>query len=186
MISISTKTGDQGETGLANGQRLSKSDSVFAVVGTLDELNSWLGLIVAKLAGEFPEERDFLLETQDMLFHLGAEIAQSPKTKLTASFLVEVERRADSLQQQMADDWFTKFVLPGGTELAAYIDITRTVCRRAERELVLHSQSHPVRPVVLKTLNRFSDYLFIFRSLVNHRMGYQESLFFASNQDKNS
>jgi cob(I)alamin adenosyltransferase len=177
FISVSTKTGDKGTTGLANGERLSKDEMVFEVMGTMDEFNSHLGLLVAKMGTQFPLERDFLLLTQDTLFHIGAELARSPKTKFSDGFLKQVEERSEGLQQSMAADWIMKFILPGGTELAAAIDVSRTVCRRLERVLVRYSTDQPVRPVILKTINRYSDYLFVLRCYVNHQLGYEERVF---------
>jgi cob(I)alamin adenosyltransferase len=77
----------------------------------------------------------------------------------------------------MAADWVMKFRLPGGTKLAATIDMARTVCRRLERLIVAYSKDHQVRPMVLKTINRYSDYLFVLRCFVNHQMGYEEHIF---------
>lgn len=177
LISVTTKTGDKGTTSLANGERLPKSDQLFEVIGTLDELNSWLGMIVAEMENQFAMERDFLLYTQHTLFEIGAELAQSPTTKLDDKFLAEVETRTDHLQSQMAADWVMKFRLPGGTKLAATIDVSRTVCRRLERLVIHFSEDHKVRSAVQKTINRYSDYLFVLRCYVNHQLDYQEHIF---------
>ncbi len=177
MIAVSTKTGDKGETSLASGQRLTKTNIIFAAVGDLDELNSWLGLLAVKFGSEFKQYRDQLYVIQDTLFYLGAELAASPTTKLDEKMLAKLEKQSDQLQKLMAQDWHTKFLLPGGTELGAYLDIARTVCRRAERSVVTLSVKSPVRPVVLQYLNRLSDYLYILRCFVNHALEYQEKMF---------
>lgn len=177
MISVSTKTGDKGESGLANGQRLRKGSMVFEVLGTLDELNSWIGLSVTKLDDAFKNEKMFLLETQDNLFHLGAELARSPKTKLPEKTLTILEEKLEKLQATMKDGWTTKFMYPGGCEAAAILDITRTVCRRLERTMVSFSNQEELRPFSLKYINRLSDYLFVLRCFVNQTKGIKETKF---------
>lgn len=178
FISVSTKTGDQGETSLANGQRVSKDHPLFFVVGTLDELNSWLGLAVVKLDHGFPEHQQFLLEVQNNLFYIGAEVALSPNTKFSHHTLTKLENISENLQKQLQDDWYQKFLLPGGTETGAILDIARTVCRRCERVLVkANKEGCQIRPVILKYLNRLSDYLFVLRCFVNHSLEYEEKQF---------
>lgn len=177
MIAVSTKTGDQGKTSLADGRRLAKTDVVFAAIGDLDELNSWLGLLAVKFGSEFQKYRDQLYLIQDTLFYLGAELAASPTTKLDAKMLAKLEKQSDQLQKLMAKDWHTKFLLPGGTELGAYLDIARTVCRRAERSVVALADKIEIRPIVLQYLNRLSDYLYILRCFINHALEYQEKKF---------
>lgn len=177
MQSISTKTGDKGETGLANGQRVPKKSLVFEVVGTLDELNSWLGLVVVKMDTSFHEHRTFLLKVQDTLFYIGAELTHSPKAQLTTEKLKELEGVADKLQQSMASDWHTKFLLPGGTELGAWLDIARTVCRRAERGAWALADEETVSEIILKYLNRLSDYLYLLRCFTNQAVEFEEKKF---------
>lgn len=196
VISITTKTGDRGESGLANGQRLSKADAHFEVVGNLDELNSWLGLVVVKLqqqvtgtAGATVDTIEFsryLQQVQDTLFYIGAEVALSPKATLKKSALDDLEKKATKLQDELAHDWHTRFVLPGGTEVGAWLDIARTVCRRAERSMVsLQRQSavDPIKnqlefnPMLVKYLNRLSDYLYLLRCYLNDQLGYDEKEF---------
>ena len=177
MIKVSTKQGDKGETGLADGSRKSKTDIVFAAIGDVDELNSWLGFIVVKFGTEFSKYKKTLLKIQDTLFYVGAELAKAKNTKLEGRLVKQLEKESDNLQNLLAKDWHTKFLLPGGTELGAYLDITRTVCRRAERSLVQLSQKDTVRPVVLQYFNRLSDYLYVLRCHINHTLEYQEKQF---------
>jgi len=178
FVSVSTKTGDQGETALADGQRVSKDHPLFYVIGTLDELNSWLGLVVVKLDLNFPQQKDFLLKVQNNLFFIGAEAALSPTTKFDDSALSELEKISENLQLEMASDWHQQFLLPGGTETGAILDIARTVCRRAERVAVKASnEGNPIRPVIFQYLNRLSDYLYVLRCFVNHSLEYQEKKF---------
>lgn len=203
MHSISTKTGDKGESGLANGVRLPKSELVFEVLGSLDELNSWLGVLAAEFAtaletSNAPEtsktqkvqtralknyqkllttQRSFVLELQDTLFYIGAELAGSPKARLQASALTQLEKRATKLQTSLEDDWTTKFLLPGGSRLAAQTDVARAVCRRVERVVVQYSTQQEVAPLVLQYLNRLSDYLYILRCALNSYSDVQEKQF---------
>lgn len=183
-VSVSTKTGDKGETSLASGERVSKTSLVFDVIGTLDELNSWLGLVVVKLDHSFAEHREYVLEVQDTLFYIGAELADSPKAKLTQAHLNKLEKKSDQLQQSMKDGWTTKFLLPGGTEIGAHLDIARTVCRRCERLLHQLSEDKKVSTAVKKYLNRLSDYLYVLRCFVNHALEYREKQFESSYREK--
>jgi cob(I)alamin adenosyltransferase len=177
MMSISTKTGDTGQSGLANGQRLGKEESVFGVLGQLDELNSWVGLVAAKFIKQFPEQQAFLFEIQETIFVISAELALSTKTKLGAQALIRLENKASALQASLADGWHDKFLLPGGTEIGATIDIARAVCRRVEREVVIFHRQTAVSPIILKYLNRLSDYLYLLRCMVNHAVLYHEQEF---------
>ncbi len=176
-IQITTKTGDSGMSGLANGQRVSKASSFFTVIGNLDELNSWLGLLVAQIGHEFPELREQLLSVQDTLFYVGAQVALSPKAKLTEEKIEQLEDWQASMEAELEPNWHTKFVLPGGTILGAYADLARTVCRRTETSLVAHAQNHPVPPALFGYLNRLSDYLYLLRCYLNQQLHYKEKLF---------
>jgi cob(I)alamin adenosyltransferase len=177
MLSVSTKTGDRGTSGLANGQRVGKDDPIFDVLGTQDELNSWLGVCISKLVDQFQVQKDFLFQVQDTLFYIGAELAQSPKAKLTKESLDLLEKHSDALQEQMEEGWTTKFIYPGGNEVAAWIDVARTVSRRLEREVVKYANDHEVSPIILKYVNRLSDFLFVLRCFVNSRVQYEERKF---------
>ena len=177
FITISTKTGDAGTSGLANGERLGKDDPVFGVIGELDELNSWLGVVAASMDGRFATQQEFLYEIQDTLFYIGAELARSAKAKLSPAALAKLERRATKLQASMADGWHTKFLLPGGTQLGGFVDVSRSVCRRAERALVAYGKLVRVGSVVLKYINRLSDYLYLLRCYINLAHEYKDKEF---------
>jgi len=176
-ISITTKTGDMGESGLANGERTTKSDQVFEVIGTLDEVNSWLGLVAAKLGVSFEVHQQHLYQIQDTLFYIGAEVARSPKAKLEPHQVEQLETWETELQSELADNWHTQFVLPGGTELGGYLDVARTVCRRCERVTVGYAQQTPLSPIISQYLNRLSDYLYLLRCFVNQKAEYHEKKF---------
>lgn len=177
MLSVSTKTGDKGQTSLANGKRVSKGSLVFEVIGTIDELNSWLGLVAVKLESTFPEHRQQLLTIQDTLFYIGAEVAESPKAKLSKVALTELEEVSHTLQAKMKDGWTTKFLLPGGTEEGALLDLARTVCRRVERLAWRYNDEGEISPLILQYLNRLSDYLYVLRCWINDQENYQEKKF---------
>jgi len=192
LISVTTRTGDSGTSGLANGQRLSKADLHFEVVGNLDELNSWLGLAIVKLKQVSLAETEFvsfLTEVQGTLFYVGAEVACSPKAKLSRSALTKLDQQTQALQEALAEDWHTRFVYPGGTELGAWLDIARTVCRRTERSLVVLAQQkataqalpleEALNPLLIKYINRLSDYIYVLRCFVNDALEYQEKEFVA-------
>lgn len=164
-------------TGLANGERLSKDEPVFSAIGTVDELNSWLGLIVAKLDGRYPKQKKFLLYVQDKLFVMGGELAQAQQCKIGTDFLKKIEAHTTKMQSDMSEGWHQQFLLPGGTELAAWTDIARTVCRRCERILVNYSTQYKVSPTLLKSVNRLSDYLYVLRCWINWHAEYAEKKF---------
>jgi cob(I)alamin adenosyltransferase len=175
-LSISTKTGDAGESGLASGQRFSKASQIFEVLGTVDELNSWLGYLVAKLQHKKLHKQ--LTTIQDTLFHLGAEVAGSKKTEITQKHLTVLETWAKSFEKELADHWHQNFLLPGGSELGGITDIARTVCRRCEREIVSYRAEHAnSSPLVLKYINRLSDYLYLVRCWLNREAGVIEKKF---------
>jgi cob(I)alamin adenosyltransferase len=185
MKKIYTKTGDNGQTVLINGERLAKDSLVFEVLGTLDEFNASLGLLIASWdralikttslgSLELAKQKTFLLDLQRQLFKLGAEIAKSAKVVFPNKFLTEMEKNIDDLQNKLGDDFWSNFVLPGGSELAAQADLARTICRRLERKLVSLDRERDLRDVLVKFINRTSDYLYILRSFINHQLKIKE------------
>lgn len=191
MPAISTKTGDAGESGLADGQRLGKDKLVFEVLGTIDEANAWLGMCLAAvdaLPKDFQKKTmvhwNQLREIQDSLFHIGAEVAASPKTSLAVERLSRLEALSTKTQAHLAAKWMTKFFYPGGHELAARLDVTRTVFRRVERLLVRHHRDRSLSPTILKFTNRCSDYLYVLRVLVNAELAVTEHVFQVSPSKK--
>lgn len=170
-LKLYTKTGDKGESGLANGRRLRKSDLIFEVLGTLDELNAHLGVCVVV---SDQKARPELMRLQDTLLIIGAQIAGSTKVALEPTEIAWLEERIDYYQQHTRSDWYTKFLLPGGTELAARLDVARTVCRRTERLLARLHQETAVTADISAFINRLSDYLFALRCYVNSKANYKE------------
>lgn len=179
MKKIYTKTGDRGNTALINGERLPKNSLVFEVLGTLDEFNASLGLVILKFetvpqSKILIKEKNMLINLQNELFKLGAEIAASPKVKLDDQFVIYLEKEMDFLQKDLGNNWRYKFVLPGGSEISAFLDLSRTICRRLERRLVSLDNERDVREVVLQFVNRISDYLYALRTWVNKELKTEE------------
>lgn len=162
-MKVYTKKGDQGTTGLIGGTRILKSSLRIEAYGTVDELNSHIGLL--RDLADSQELTAQLLEIQDRLFTLGSHLAADPvksKMKLPdiASEDVEnLEKWMDKMDEALEPMRF--FVLPGGHPTVSHTHIARCVCRRAERIVVDLNQSEPVEPVIMKYLNRLSDYLFV-------------------------
>jgi cob(I)alamin adenosyltransferase len=189
--SVATKTGDRGESGLANGERLSKSSQVFSVIGDLDELNSQLGFCLVPLRELLENHRElladnvkFLKKIQHTLYEISAEVARSPKVQVSDDFLEELDTRIEALEQEMAEGWMMKFRYPGGTEGAARLDLARTMCRRVERGMVALNElrestddREELRPTLLQSINRLSDYLYVLRCFVNQEQGYVDEFF---------
>lgn len=174
-MKLYTKTGDNGESGLASGHRLPKSDQLFEVLGTIDELNSWLGLSLTKVEEE--KLRHALMRIQDQLLIVGAIVAGSKNVEFKKNEVLWLEKQIDFYQSQFGEEWYKKFLLPGGTELAACLDVSRTVCRRAERVFISYSEKISQHQSIQKYLNRLSDYLFALRCFINHTVKYQETQF---------
>lgn len=168
---IYTKTGDKGETSIIGG-RVSKDDIRVEAYGTVDELNSFVGLAVAQLAGEqFADIKEDLEKIQHELFDCGGDLASISKRrewKLTEEAIAYLEERIDVFMEETPD--LERFILPGGTEAAATVHLARTVTRRAERLVVtLVKTNEDIPELPLKYLNRLSDYFFALARVINYR-----------------
>jgi cob(I)alamin adenosyltransferase len=181
IISISTKKGDEGESYLANGQKLPKDHLVFEVLGNIDELNSHLGLVAAQLHVTEIADKLMVIEQlediQSSLYLLSGIIAKAKNLKFPKSKLERIEKLGDTLQVQMVEGWTTKFLYPGGSIIGAKLDISRSVARRCERLVVTYSKQEKLNPVVLQYINRLSDFLFILRCFMNQQFGIKEKQF---------
>ena len=162
-MKIYTKTGDQGTTALFGGKRVSKSDLRIETYGTIDEVNSWVGVLRdQEVNGKRNEE---LVEIQDRLFTIGSILAVEPgntKVKVPALSPEDVtflEKRIDTMESGLEP--MKVFVLPGGHSSVSFGHVTRTVCRRAERLVIALGQAEQVDPLVVQYLNRLSDYFFV-------------------------
>lgn len=163
MPKIFTKQGDQGQTQLATGQRVSKSAPVIAVLGELDELNSWLGLVKSQLTPKTDQTVIKLLtEIQTALFQLSAVVAGGKNTNSFFQTVEKLETAIESRQHQLGPNWAAKFIYPGGSILGSWFNLSRAVCRRAERQLVAwQEETKPILPAgSLELINRLADYLY--------------------------
>ena len=162
-MKIYTKTGDSGTTSLFGGKRYSKADIRINAYGTVDEVNSWVGLLRDQEVNT--GRTDALLQIQDRLFTIGSMLATEPgnsKVKIPALGEEDVtflEGAIDQMETELPP--LRSFILPGGHPAVSFCHLTRTVCRRAERLVIDLATAEPVDPLVIKYLNRLSDYFFV-------------------------
>jgi cob(I)alamin adenosyltransferase len=162
-MKIYTKKGDKGKTGLIGGTRVSKASLRIESYGTVDELNSWLGVIRDGEINSMYKEQ--LIEIQDRLFTVGSSLACDPEksTMKIPDLLNEdvqlLERWMDEMDQELEP--MRSFILPGGNQTSSFCHVARCICRKAERNVVDLSESEFVAELVLTYLNRLSDYLFV-------------------------
>jgi cob(I)alamin adenosyltransferase len=175
-MKIYTKTGDQGITSLLGGVRVPKSDLRIDAYGTIDELNSYLGLLRDQEVNQ--KRSDFLKEIQDRLFTIGAELATSPgkenvkKPDLHQEDVEVLERELDDMDVQLP--MLSSFILPGGHQSVSFCHLARTVCRRSERIVVELASLEPVSELVIQYLNRLSDYLFVLGRKMAQELNVEE------------
>lgn len=163
-MKIYTKTGDKGTTALFTGKRVPKHHIRIESYGTLDELNSWLGLIRDQAIA--PHYQEILAQIQDKLFTLGAILATEPSKdnrlkipRINVEDSALLEQEMDKMSDVLPP--MTHFILPGGHTTVSYCHVARTVCRRAERMIALLHEEAPLPDTVLAYVNRLSDYLFV-------------------------
>jgi cob(I)alamin adenosyltransferase len=176
-VKIYTKTGDRGDTRLFDGTKVRKHDDRVDAYGAIDELNAFIGA-----AGSFIKDgvlQDMLAGIQKDLFSIGAQLADPGfKNQTRAKFNLAVERIAaleaaiDTFETELPP--LRQFILSGGGQAGAMLHVARTVCRRAERQVVSLSEKIDVNSNVIVYLNRLSDFLFVMARVVNHREGKQE------------
>ncbi len=172
ITKVYTKTGDDGTTSLANGERLPKDHPRMAVLGSLDETNSALGVVLAE--GICAEIESTLHKVQHTLFNIGAELA-TPDRKLglvSEDDVMFLESAIDELNESLPP--LEEFILPGGSKAADLLNHARTVCRRAERDLVTLNRTENVSELHLKLINRLSDFLFVATRFQNQKDGGEE------------
>ena len=176
---IYTKTGDEGMTGLGGGQRVAKDSPRVQAYGTVDELNSQIGVALA--TGICERLTAELTLIQNELFDLGADLA-TPATSQARHPVPTVEARHIEKLERLIDEFnevvgpLTNFLLPGGSAGAAQLHVARTICRRAEREATTLARDEAIGPTVLPYLNRLSDALFVMARYENHERGVTEPL----------
>lgn len=176
LTKIYTRGGDAGETSLGDGSRVSKLDGRIEAFGTVDELNAALGVV---LAGDVPDElRGVLARVQNELFDVGADLsvpaAVEGRLRVDQSLVDRLEHDCDRFNADLPE--LRSFVLPGGTEAAARLHVGRTICRRAERDVLRAAKEHELGPLVAVYLNRLSDLLFVLARAANALAGQDEPL----------
>lgn len=167
---VYTGTGDRGTTSLVGGERIDKDDIRLEAYGTVDELNSWVGLLRAE--ADDNAVRELLTMVQNRLFDIGGYLAtRDAKTcdGVSPEVIATLERSIDSLDSEVKP--MRCFVLPGGTVESAHAHIMRTVCRRAERRIVCLGRETLLDPKVITFINRLSDWAFVYARFINARAG---------------
>ena len=176
LTKIYTRGGDAGQTSLGDGSRVSKLDLRLVAYGTVDELNSALGVV---LAAHPPDEIRLVLErVQNELFDVGADLSvplgRDGRLRVAQSQVDRLEADCDRFNAKLPE--LRSFVLPGGTQEAAGLHVARTICRRAERETLRAAQEHDLDPLTGIYLNRLSDLLFVLARAANAAAGRDEPL----------
>jgi cob(I)alamin adenosyltransferase len=171
---IYTGTGDQGSTSLVGGKRVDKDSVRIEAYGTVDELNAQISMLATAPTLQ-SEAIPFLIKIQNKLFNIGAHLASEGETHiqgLTEADITTLETQIDEMDNELPP--LTSFVIPGGSRRAALCHVCRTVARRAERRVVALSHESYVDPLVIKYLNRLSDYFFVFARFNNVRNQFDE------------
>ena len=175
-MKIYTKTGDKGTTSLLSGTRVSKADMRLDAYGTLDELNSWLGVLAAELpTNSFP----LLTKIQSELFSMGSYLALEgeatfPMPKLDPELVDALERQIDSWNEQLPE--LKNFILPSGSKASSMAQVARTITRRAERRVVALANEVEVKDEIRVFLNRLSDFFFVLARFILHKEGLEERI----------
>ena len=178
---VYTRQGDQGQTSLAGGQRVAKDAPRIEAYGTVDELNSWVGVARATAAADstVADLAGILLRVQHELFNLGSILATLPEdvhprqARITDVEIARLETEMDRMNEDLEP--LRSFVLPGGTRLNAELHVCRTVCRRAERRVIALARAENVPPEAVQYLNRLSDAFFVWSRCARRRSGIAET-----------
>lgn len=180
MSKIYTRTGDKGTTSLVGGKRVSKTDPRLDAYGTIDELNSFIGLMLSVMDNK-AESDENIRWIQQKLFNIGGCLAtdtsafQLPDScKILAADVERIEKMIDSVQEGLPEQ--KSFILPGGTQAASYAHVARTVCRRAERLILALPDDAKAPSELLQYINRLSDYLFVLARRINFFAGVSENI----------
>jgi ATP:cob(I)alamin adenosyltransferase len=180
MSKIYTRTGDKGTTSLVGGKRVSKSDPRLDAYGTVDELNSFIGLMLSVM-DEKAESRENIQWIQKKLFNIGGCLATDTASfelpdscKILVADVERMEKMIDAAQEGLPEQ--RSFILPGGTQAASYAHVARTVCRRAERLIIALPNDATAPSELLQFINRLSDYLFVLARRINFFAGVNENI----------
>ena len=185
ITKVYTRTGDSGKTGLVGGKRLPKDHPRIEAFGSVDELNSVIGIVLSYLAQKEASKRREKMESileaiQQKLFDTGSELATLPGDEYEGQINIKaedsewLEEIIDAMNEELQP--LKSFILPGGTSLNAFLHQARTVCRRAERDIIKLNQIDLVNPEIIKYINRLSDYLFVAGRWVTETLGETETL----------
>ena len=176
-MKIYTKSGDEGETSLFGGQRVKKYHMSIQAYGTIDELNSWCGLVKDHLSNSDQVQQFNLI--QDILFVIGSHLASNGDEKLISKLpainqnsVSVLENAIDQMEKELPQ--MKNFILPGGHFLSSYCHLSRCVCRRAERLIIELKETVNVNAIIIKFLNRLSDYFFVLSRYVLLKNGIAE------------
>lgn len=170
LTRIYTRTGDDGTTGLGDGTRASKESLRIEAIGTVDELNSFVGLLLAEAPGD--EMSAKLEDIQHDLFDLGGDLSIPGRVTINATQVNRLEKQLDDYNAVLPA--LREFILPGGTRAASLCHVARAVCRRAERRVVELYRAETDIPPHLQYLNRLSDFLFVLCRILNRQQGVED------------
>ena len=180
-MKVYTKGGDKGTTSLVGGARIKKYGIRIEAYGTIDELNSTVGMLATSVAPILPEWHTVLTNIQNKLFNLGCYLAtDNPDNLETAPFRLDdtdittLEQHIDNIQEQLPQ--VNNFILPGGSMQASIADLCRTTARRAERRIVQLADQSFIHPIVIRYINRLSDFFFVFARFNNIKQQIPENL----------
>lgn len=167
-MKIYTKGGDKGSTSLLSGERVKKNHKRIEAYGTVDELNSFVGLLLSELTD--PDHRNFLTKVQHQLFNIGSHLAVQKEVnfelpRLSESFAADTEAEIDRLNQDLPP--LKNFILPGSSRPGAIAHVCRSICRRAERRVLDLPESEQITHLIIPYLNRLSDYFFVLARSLN-------------------
>ena len=173
-MKIYTKTGDDGTTGIQNGARISKTDSRIQAYGMVDEINSFLGIILSKL-----DEKDLenlITKIQNDLFVVGSDLSnpdlKNTQNRVNDEMIKTLEENIDNLEKKLPP--ITNFILPGGHEIAALVHVSRSITRRAEIFVIFFSEKEKINNNCIIYLNRLSDLLFVIARTINQRKNVKD------------
>ena len=172
ITKVTTKTGDDGTTGMADGSRLSKSSALISAIGEIDELNSWIGLLAS--SSSLNKEIELLRKIQNDLFDIGGCLAMRSQIGLDERKIEWLEERVNEHNKELPS--LDNFILPGGHKDSSKAQIIRAVCRRSERALVLASETESINVNCIIYINRLSDFLFVLARKINIDSGEEEIL----------
>ena len=172
LSKLYTRTGDDGTSGLSGGERIAKNHERMNAMGTVDELNSVIGLMICKL--EDPELKALFTAIQHDLFNIGGEISMPEHSFIKAEKIAHLESKIDYFYESVEP--LKDFILPGGSEAASVCHMARSIARRAERDVVTLHQKEAVCDTTRQYLNRLSDLLFVTARIINLRLGQNDVL----------